>query len=282
MRRPLALFLVAGAFLAGCVQPSGGLPAARVAVSSPTAGATLVAERPRLSEARVQSAVVRVEVPMSISRRETSRGVEITEEYSSGAGVVLEDGRVLTAYHVFRKAGLTPEHIAGVRVRAWNRESEPVALLQGVDGGRALARVQLMPEVDLAVITPLNAVPGVRGLPLSGNAPAPGDMLRTFMTSSQRAQPVDLRSPVVSKAVGSPHMSISGEALPGDSGGAVLNERGEVVGILIGGGPPFAPFAAKIEWADDPPFRFSTPASQRWERVDGMTFLAVDVRAALR
>ena len=278
-RRVLALLLLSG------VVASAASPAAWAQPAAPrgSAGAGIAVPAGANGAAMTEAgrAVVRVEVPISTTRTQTARGVQVSEELSTGAGVVLSDGRVLTAYHLFRKAGLTPDKVGAARVKPWEG-GETTKLFDGPvrSWNQPGSRVHFYPDVDLAVISPANPVKGVRGAPLAGRSASPGDSVRTFMTSTAPAEAVHLRSAMVDHALNQPMLAVSGEARPGDSGGPVFNERGELCAILVGGGPPFAPFTTSVDWTAPAPFKFSTEGGQ-WRTIEGPTFLAVDVPAVM-
>jgi len=139
--------------------------------------------------------------------------------YGSGSLVAVDDtsGLILTNWHVVRDA-------AGPIV---------VYFPDGFRSGAVLLRVDR--DWDLAALAIRR--PNVQPIPLAGQAPQPGDPLTIVGYGSGSYRAVTGRcTEYVSPGGDNPAemVELSAPARNGDSGGPILNSRGELAGVLFG------------------------------------------------
>ena len=142
-------------------------------------------------------------------------------ELGHGSGVYVDDRIILTADHVCRN---------------FEREPMTVVLPDGTETpGFILKRGDLPTGLDLClVITPNASLPAI---PVAATAARPGAWVMHV------GNPWEIRSVVSVGNIGTFSDLRDGKfrqviiafASPGSSGGAVVNRRGELVGILVGG-----------------------------------------------
>lgn len=194
-------------------------------------------------------AVVRVVVP---ERDGTS--------YGSGTLVAVNEssGLVVTNWHVVRDG-------AG-----------PITVYfpDGFYSGAYLLRVDR--DWDLAALAIRR--PNVQPIPLSTQAPRPGDMLTIagYGSGSYRASTGQCTQ-YVSPGGEQPFemIELSTPARNGDSGGPILNSRGELVGTLFGSafGRTTGSYCGRVRW-------FLNSAGQDFQRISAQAMLAQQSRAA--
>ena len=136
----------------------------------------------------------------------------------SGSGIIIDpDGLILTAAHVVSRA-------QALEVTLWTGQALPARLV-GVDPlfDAALIRAETsvpLPTAPLGTATALDA-----GAPLIALGRAPrrqaGPTSGAFIDLDLEARP------------GVPNLRASTRVWPGDSGGAMLDGRGEVVGLIV-------------------------------------------------
>jgi len=173
-----------------------------------TAGAVAAQPAPP-SFAEVDQAVVLISVVVESGGR-TIRG--------SGSGIIIEaGGLILTAAHVVRSA-------QSMEVTLWTGQSLPARLV-GVDPlfDAALIRVDAtapLPTAALGSATPLTSGALLTAL---GRAPRrqSGPTAGEFIDVDLEVRP------------GVPNLLASTRVWPGDSGGALVDGRGEVVGLIV-------------------------------------------------
>ena len=141
--------------------------------------------------------------------------------------------------------------------------------IQTLDGRRTTGRVShVLPSADIAIID-VSALAGEPFLPISKQAPDPGDEVTAighpfgvrpgagFMAGTLRWS---ISTGVVS-TVGARSIQITAPLNPGNSGGPVLNESGELIGVvsrkLAGQGIGFATRAASVRALLDNPKKMS-------------------------
>lgn len=142
-----------------------------------------------------------------------------------GAGVVVDDsGAILTSLHVVRDAQITVRYIDGTEARA--------------------VIVAELPERDIAVIStgflPAGLPPAVLGDPnrlrVGEEALAIGNpfgLTRSLSVGVVSGVGRTAEIPAVGKPVGG-LIQFDGAVNPGNSGGPLVDRRGEVVGIVVG------------------------------------------------
>lgn len=141
--------------------------------------------------------------------------------YGSGALVDArgEYGLVVTNWHVVRDA------------------TGPIEVVFH-DGFRSEARpIKLDKDWDLAALVIWR--PTVAPLPLAGRAPRPGDeLIICGYGSGEYREATGRCTDYYAPEIGLPHelVELSVEARQGDSGGPILNDRGEIAGVLFGAG----------------------------------------------
>jgi S1-C subfamily serine protease len=168
----------------------------------------------------------------------------------AGSGIVwdLATHRVLTALHVVED--MPPDGIEVV----------------GPGGASLQARViDRDPFLDLALLEVAGALE--EGPPLgSGAALAPGDVIALVGCPEARCGHHSGRVLTPARQfAGTSYLAVAAEALPGSSGGAVLDARGEVVGIV------------DLTLADEPGVALAVPiqrAMERFQRSAGRPLLA--------
>ena len=136
----------------------------------------------------------------------------------SGSGIIIEsDGLILTANHVIARARQIDVTLwTGETMRARVVGTDPVydAALIKVDARLPLPTAALGSSSLLqpgSILTALGRSPRRRAGPTSG----------TFLETDVEARP------------GIPHVRASAVVWPGDSGGALINDRGEVIGLIV-------------------------------------------------
>jgi hypothetical protein len=232
------------------------------------------------------ASVVRIDVPTSVTRR----GNRVTTRYATGAGVVLANGDIVTAMHIFvDEARSRPgdyafypdDALSGITVRAWDQPRDRGASPFATGGS-----VRAFPEADLAVFTPRSRDRLPSGVRIATRAPEPSETLTAYLLSESRATDdrlvlAKLTSAALGPSTNTPHFALAGESTRGDSGGPVFDASGRLVGIIAGGGPGCAPFTvSRFDLSRRDAFAF------RWrERADSTcaeeSILAVDVPALL-
>jgi len=183
--------------------------AAAVLAAVPAGSSAQVRTLPALTIEAVDRAIVLVKITFEVNGR-IGRG-------SGSGGIIDPGGYILTAQHVvaratsidvvFKSGDTTPAHIVGTDsvfdlalIRVDARGSLPVVLL----GSSSLLR-----EGDL--VTTFGRAPRRTGGPSSGS----------FVTLDVEARP------------GAPYLRTTAAVFPGDSGGALVNDRGEAVGVIV-------------------------------------------------
>ena len=161
------------------------------------------------SVAEIDRAVVLVSVVVESGGR-TIRG--------SGSGIIIDaGGLILTAAHVVNRAH-------AFEVTLWTGQSLPARLV-GLDPlfDAALIRVESPVPLPSAVLGSSSMLASGLMLTALGRAPRrqSGPTAGEFIEVDIEARP------------GVPYLRASTRVWPGDSGGAMLNDRGEVVGLIV-------------------------------------------------
>ncbi|MEX0991850.1 MAG: trypsin-like peptidase domain-containing protein [Actinomycetota bacterium] len=178
--------------------------------------------------------------PQAIADRSIDSVLTVESRSSSGAVggsafVVSADGRasyLLTNYHVIGDA--------------WTEGTKEVRLLEDKKKISGTV-VDVSVAEDLALI---QTIQPLTPLPLATQRPSPGDHIVVI------GAPFGLEDTVADGLVSAKHgrrLQISAPVSPGDSGGPVLNERGEVVAVIVakvaGGGAENLSFGIPIDIA---------------------------------
>ncbi|HEY6103797.1 MAG TPA: trypsin-like peptidase domain-containing protein [bacterium] len=182
--------------------------AAVVLVVLVTAGA-VAAQSVSPPVADVDQAVVLISVAIESGGR-TVRG--------SGSGIIIDaGGLILTAAHVVRSAQT-------MDVTLWSGQSLPARLV-GVDPLFDAALIRIDAAAPLPTATLGNAAALASGALLTALGRAPrrqaGPTAGEFIDVDLEARP------------GVPNLRASARVWPGDSGGALIDGRGEVVGLIV-------------------------------------------------
>lgn len=143
---------------------------------------------------------------------DTSMACKVSTARSYGSGVILADGYVLTAAHV------VSDEVDGKTVKI------PFPMIAFSDGSRKTARLEKFDKYrDLALLKTSHRLPGIR----FGATPEKGDTVWVIGCSAGLYN--SIKRGVVSNL--GQYMAIDAIITPGDSGGPVINESGELVGI---------------------------------------------------
>lgn len=136
----------------------------------------------------------------------------------TGSGFVVSPGLLATACHVVRGAASIQVHYAAVQERAAGRQ------------------VLCDEHRDIAFV--VAAVPtGVTALHFADTPPAQGDHIYAWgypLGTLIALEPSVAAGVVSATQTATGFLALDVSAAPGNSGGPVVNERGEVVGILVG------------------------------------------------
>ena len=160
---------------------------------------------------------------------------KVATSYGSGTLVDVEGdyGLVITNWHVVRDAA-----------------GEVTVVFP--DGFRSSARVlKVDGDWDLAALVVWR--PNADPVPIAAAAPRPGDVLTIAGYGSGRYRAATGRcTQYVAPGVNFPYemVEVSVAARPGDSGGPIFNERGELAGVLFGadGGSTTGSYAGRLRW----------------------------------
>lgn len=230
-----------------------------------------VSTTPRTAAASPLRSVVRVEVPELITAD--------FERFRSGTGVYLGHGRIITAHHVIAEgpaAPTTPTDIDELRILPWDVERTERHNLTELGG-----RVDGSPFLDLAVINANKSPLSVEPARVAERRPAVGEQVVAYgLGGGAMNQVREMKGRVVGRSLSGSFIAIDAPSIKGDSGGPVFNDQGELVGIILGGGPDYAPWRVEVFPERALPFHFTYPDFERARPIDGAT-LVLDLTAAL-
>ena len=186
----------------------------------------------------VWKASVRIYVPIEDGRSRTRQGV----------GVKTVDGEIVTALHVFGDPATIEKRMKSARVETFHN---------GIQ--QSLSRTNVIGNEyrDTAVVQTRDFVNTKLAVRHAEAPPVPGELAHALLMSTKRGQ----RSWTISSATvlgyskDGAFFAMAGPAKEGDSGGAVLNGKGELVGIVIGGGAKEIGFPFRVEWMSDGHFK---------------------------
>lgn len=171
-----------------------------------------VAKTVAFSPLAVDTAVVVVHV-----RRHTGSNAALAQ---TGTGVVLTDGRVLTATHLFKEAWNDVEIVFGGRAG----RSEQAVLWKG--------EPTHIGDRDVTMLSDVRVPAWVKPVKVSKRAAAKGDSVVSFGLS--RPSRPRLRGGVIDELQRSGGIVIDVNSSQGDSGGPTFNQNNELVGIHTG------------------------------------------------
>ncbi len=212
---------------------------------------------------RIEDSVVAVRVPLARRGGRTS--------VRTGTGVILEDGSLVTAAHVLLGANETPERVWDRTIlRRWDA---PIGV--GQQRVKAGAVMRAIPDWDVARIWGLSDIPGVRPARISNHSVRTGDAVAAFgLGGGQRRT---TQTHVISRSADGRFFAIDLDSVKGDSGGPVFDANGDIVGIIIGGGPPYEPWNAAFQPGSEPPIHIRSIRLRRLPT----SALCVDLRRAM-
>jgi S1-C subfamily serine protease len=145
----------------------------------------------------------------------------------TGTGILLNDGRVLTAAHVLK--GASPDRPPQVIFGGRGGRLE-------FDGSKGRAVTwKSAPKGDLAAIRGVAVPPWAAGIAPGGGALKPGDPIMLVGLEPFGGLRVYAGAMAGSDRIG-PHLHVNLMAQRGDSGGPAFDARGNLVGIVSGGG----------------------------------------------
>ncbi|MCI0684042.1 MAG: serine protease [Gemmataceae bacterium] len=177
-------------------------------------------------------------IPEAVRQRAVAATVRVAAAKSDGLGVIVGSSGpsfyILTAAHVVEGAdtvtvealdpgaGKTVRRFAGVRVLARTKDGTDLALLRLTAPADALASLRVCPP---------GTAPRARQFPALALA-------STAATAMGRCEPVTVAGRVKVRRPGAEHAvlcwEINRRPLQGDSGAALVDERGRVIGICSG------------------------------------------------
>jgi hypothetical protein len=160
----------------------------------------------------------------------------------SGTGILLKDGRILTAAHVLRRA------TAQSRPQVWFGGRGGRLPVNGA-AGRAVTWA-CHPSIDVAAIAGVAAPPWARGASLAPAAPKAGETL-TVVGIEHTGAVRSYTGALLGLNAESPLLAIGLTPQHGDSGGPAFNASGEVAGILSGAGVFTRTTTTTLEGAGD-------------------------------
>lgn len=183
--------------------------AAAVLAGVPAGSAAQVRTLPALTVEAVDRAIVLVNITFEANGR-VGRG--------SGSGIVIDPGGlILTAQHVVARA-------TGIDVIFKGGETFPARVV-GTDSVFDLALLRIDTRGPLPVV--------VLG---SSAVLREGDLVTTFGRSPRRTGGPSTGSFItldIEARPGAPYLRATATVFPGDSGGALVNDRGEAVGVIV-------------------------------------------------
>ncbi len=194
-------------------------------VTATPALAPEAAERLAFAEIRERAVESTVRV---ISENQTPLVSGVTRRETVGAGIVIAAGPlVLTANHLVRDT-------IGVKIRFPMRDDTARDIPMRI--------VRASEEKDVVLLEPVDRNIAIAMLPIARSIPSPGDSIWFYGQASSMSS----GTVIDDAAVMSPRgrlLSTDAVSTNGDSGAPCMNERGELVGILIlGNGGPHAHF----------------------------------------
>lgn len=264
-------------FLAACSTSSSGPSAATTTTTkpptpSPERATAIAASTTRDAAVHLlpgdtlatdpRRSVVRIAMPESADKW--------WDKVRIGTGVYIGAGRVLTAHHVLYTGSPISASPLTLSVRAY-------------DAGRGDRRrytdpsPAATPSRDVALISldepPLN----VQVASIARERPQIGDKLTGFgLGSAWRGGLRELSATVVSRSLDGNFIAISAPTVHGDSGGPVFNEKGELVGLMLGGGPDYQPWRVQVHPDRELEFSYTYPDFRSAQRIKGET-LVIDL-----
>jgi S1-C subfamily serine protease len=241
-------------------------------------------------------------------RRSHGAVISIWNESGEGTAVAItSDGKLLTAWHVIDGANVIGGSNASSKPKTlaqWRKRNDghaPWVRLHGNYGGLPFSRVRLLaasPQLDLAIVsidqpTPWFVSPAAKG-PRAGDPMllmgGSGGVVRSTAGPYLR---YERRVKIRNGGQVDMTLGLDAPAFPGDSGGALLNGKGELVGILMATGGAAMMRDINAGLGPDEKIRFYTMASptppavirgmlQAGIRVKAVRLKGVDESASIR
>lgn len=176
-------------------------------------------------------AVVRVYVPTGKS----------ANEFAQGVGINMTSGGIVTAMHVFGEPRTIKSRLARARIKPFQNGQRATPKTITVAGNT---------NTDVAILVPQPLIKTKRVAQISPSSPRKGERASALLMSTGRGNNrwTISKGTVVAFSDDGQFFVVSGTSVQGDSGGPVLNSRGQLLGIVIGGtsGEIASPFS--IEW----------------------------------
>jgi S1-C subfamily serine protease len=157
-------------------------------------------------------------------------------------------GQVVTALHIFGDTKTLDKRIRSARIEAFHDGRHTSIANSTVIGDRYR---------DTAVVRPREPVQTKRVARVAAHPLAAGKLAHALLMSTRRGSRTWTMSTatVLGYSKDSAFFALAGPATEGDSGGPVLNDAGELIGIVIGGGSEEIGFPFRVEWLEDGHFR---------------------------
>ncbi|MBC7835148.1 MAG: trypsin-like peptidase domain-containing protein [Phycisphaerales bacterium] len=214
------------------------------------------------SSSGLERSVIRVEVP----EPSTDGGPRC---FRAGTGVYIGGHTVITAHHVIAD-GPAPANfsVAGIRLLPWNAPRS--AANNFADKGGTFAG---SPYMDVAVIHTTKPAE-VEPARLATRRPNIGDSVTTYgLGGGLNSKLRHSTGAVVGRSIDGTFLALDIPSIKGDSGGPVFNADGDLIGIILGGGPDFAPWKVRVYPERDQQFSIIYPDFDRASPIQGKTLV---------
>ncbi|HYE02687.1 MAG TPA: serine protease [Phycisphaerales bacterium] len=262
MRTPNhAVFAAAACFLlsASCSSYQSSRVQGNFLPSSGSSAGEAAAVLPVVPADTLERTVVRVEVPEG----DTGGG----RSYRAGTGVYVGHNTVVTAHHVIADGPAESSVVQTMRLVPWTAERSARNNL--ANGGGTLDGA---PYLDLAIIE-TNKHGDVEAARLAVKRPAVGDEVTAFGLGGGGKHLRQQSGRVVGRSLDGTFLAMDFSSIKGDSGGPVFNSSGELIGIILGGGPDYTPWRVRVFPEREQQFSIIYPDFERARAIDGQTLV---------